>query len=139
MPSAHEFSVNVDELFRNRNCLFWILNILGWAGYLVAAWLGALAHEKPESYFALVTATALVGFMTTIPMRYLYRKLWSGPVLVLGAGMLVTSYVVAFGWRWVQNLWYWDWAKHGWRPEEFMDYVSGVMGSFYIMLCWSGL
>lgn len=97
-PATHEFSVNVDELFRNRNRLFWILNISGWVGYVLAAWLGALAHEKPESYFVLIAATALVGFFVTIPMRYLYRKLWSGSVLALGAGMLVTSYVVSLGW-----------------------------------------
>ncbi len=131
--------MNVDELFQNRNRLFWILNISGWTGYVMASWLGALAHEKPESYFVLIAAAALVAFFATIPMRYLYRRLWSGPVLALGAGMLLTSYVVAFGWRWIHNLWYWDWVKGGWRPDEFMDYISGVMGSFYIMLCWSGL
>ena len=139
MPLIREPPLNADKLFRNRNRLFWILNISGWTGYVMTAWLGALAHEKPESYFVLIAAVALVGFFVTIPMRYLYRKLWSGPVLVLGAGMLVTSYVVSLGWRWVHNLWYWDWVKGGWRPEEFITYISGVMGSFYIMLCWSGL
>ena len=139
MPLIREPPLNADKLFRNRNRLFWILNISGWTGYVMTAWLGALAHEKPESYFVLIAAVALVGFFVTIPMRYLYRKLWSGPVLVLGAGMLVTSYVVSLGWRWVHNLWYWDWVKGGWRPEEFVAYISGVMGSFYIMLCWSGL
>jgi len=90
--------LNANELFQNRNRLFWALNISGWAGYLVAAWLGALAHEKPESYFALVAATALAAFVATIPMRYLYRRLWNASVLILGAGMLLTSYVVALGW-----------------------------------------
>jgi len=131
--------MNANELFQNRNRLFWALNISGWAGYLIAAWLGALAHEKPESYFALVAATALAAFVATIPMRYLYRRLWNASVLTLGAGMLLTSYVVALGWRWLHNLWYWDWVKGGWRPEELVDYVSGIMGSFYILLCWSGL
>jgi len=139
MPSANEFHLNAKDLFRNRNRLFWALNISGWAGYLIAAWLGALAHEKPESYFVLIAATALVGFSATIPMRHLYRKLWSGPVLALGTGMLVTSYVVSLGWWGTHNIWYWDWVKGGWRPDDFMGYINGVMGSFYIMLCWSGL
>ena len=135
----NELLLNINELFRDRNRLFWILNISGWTGYLVAAWLGALAHEKPESYFDLATATALVGFIATIPMRHLYRKLWSRSVLTLGAGMLFTSYGVAIVWWLIHNLWYWDWVKGGWRPEELTSYVSGVMGAFYIMLCWSGL
>ena len=131
--------MTVDDLFRNRERLFWMLNAAGWTGYTLAAWLGALAHEKPESYFAVIFATAISGFIFTIPMRYLYRQLWRRSPLTLSAGMIVTSYVVAFAWKWLQNVWYWDWVKDGWRPEELMSYVGGIMGSFYILLCWSGL
>jgi len=131
--------VNVDQLFRDRGRLFWILNIAGWTGYTLAAWLGALAHEKPESYFAVIVAAAITGLIITIPMRSIYRRLWSRSPLTLAAGLLVTSYVIAFGWRWLQNYLYYDWVKNSWQPEHVMDYVSGVMGSFYILLCWSGL
>ncbi len=131
--------VTLDDLLRNRQRLFWILNVGGWTGYTIAAWLGALAHEKPDSYFAVILVTALTGFAATLPMRALYQRLWSRPPLVLAAGIIGTCYVVAFGWRWLSNSLYWDWVKDGWRPEHMMDFVSGVMGSFYIMLCWSGL
>ena len=54
--------------------------------------------------------------------------------------MLLTSYVVALGWRVLHNLLYWDWVKHGWRPDDdWMYYFSSVLGSFYVTLCWSGL
>ena len=131
--------MTVDELFRNRERLFWMLNLAGWTGYTLAAWLGALAHEKPESYFAVILSTAAAGFVFTIPMRYLYRRLWRRSPLILSLGMLVTCYAVAFGWKILQNVWYWDWVKGGWRPDHLVDYYGGVMGSFYIMLCWSGL
>ena len=131
--------VKFDHLFRDRGRLFWILNIAGWAGYTLAAWLGALAHEKPESYFAVILATAVSGFAATIPMRYLYQRLWSRSPLTLALGMIVTCYVIALGWKWLQNILYYDWVKNDWQPEQFMDYVGGVLGSFYILLCWSGL
>jgi len=131
--------MNVDRLFRDRGRLFWILNISGWTGYIFAAWLGALAHEKPEAYFAVIFATGLMGFVITIPMRWMYRRLWSRSPLALAIGMLLTSYVLAFAWRWPQNFLYYDWVKKSWQPEHLMGYVSGVMGSFYILLCWSGL
>ena len=131
--------MNVDQLFRDRRRLFWILNIVGWTGYTLAAWLGALAHEKPEAYFAVIVATAVTALIITLPMRWIYRRLWSRSPLTLAAGLLVTSYVIAFGWRWLQNYLYYDWVKNSWQPEHVMDYVSGVMGSFYILLCWSGL
>jgi two-component system LytT family sensor kinase len=131
--------VNLDELFRDRGRLFWILNISGWTGYALAAWLGALAHEKPEAYFAVIAAAAASGFLATLGMRLLYRAMWSRSVIALGATMLTTSYVLAFGWQWLRNVLYYDWVKNNWQPEHLMDYVGGVLGSFYIMLCWSGL
>ncbi|MCH9694066.1 MAG: histidine kinase [Gammaproteobacteria bacterium] len=131
--------LQADHFFRNRGRLFWVLNTAGWAGYTVAAWLGALAHEKPESYFAVIAATALAGFVVTFPLRLLYRKLWRESPLLLASGMLFGCYSVALGWRWLQNVLYWDWVKGSWRPEHLVDYVSGIMGSFYVLLCWSGL
>lgn len=128
-----------DHFLRDRERLFWILNGAGWVGYTLAAWLGALAHEKPESYFAVIAATAISGFLLTILMRYFYHRLWSKEPTTLVVGMLIVSYTLAIGWRWLQNILYYDWVKNSWQPEHFMDYVGGVMGSFYILLCWSGL
>ncbi|HKJ21007.1 MAG TPA: histidine kinase [Woeseiaceae bacterium] len=127
------------ELLRDRGRLFWILNISGWSGYALGAWLGALAHEKPEAYFAVIVASAVSGFLATLMLRSLYQKLWSRSVAVLGTATLVTCYVIAFFWQWLRNVLYYDWVKNDWQPEHLMDYVGGVMGSFYIMLCWSGL
>ena len=131
--------MKLDYLIRDRGRLFWVLNITGWAGYTLAAWLGALAHEKPESYFAVIVATAVSGFLITLPMRFLFRRLWDCALVKLAASMIAACYVLAFGWRWLQNFLYYDWVKNSWQPEHLMDYVSGVMGSFYILLCWSGL
>lgn len=128
-----------DDLLRNRQRLFWILNIGGWVGYAIAALVGAVAHEKPESYFAVVAAISVIGFILTLPMRRIYQHLWRRPPLMLAVGTLATSYVVGLFWRWIHNLLYYDWVKNDWQPEHLMDYVGGVMGSFYIMLCWSGL
>jgi len=131
--------VNLDDLFRDRGRLFWILNVSGWTGYALAAWLGALAHEKPEAYFAVILAAAVSGFIGTLPLRSLYRWLWSRSVIMLGSATLVACYVIAFFWQWLRNVLYYDWVKNSWQPEHLMDYVGGVLGSFYIMLCWSGL
>ncbi len=128
-----------ESLLRDRGRLFWTLNIGGWLGYTLTAWLGAFAHEKPESYFAVISATAVVGFLLTLPLRSLFRQLWKRPVGVMAVAMVVVCYVFALGWRWLHNVLYWDWVKQSWQPEHLMDYVSGVMGSFYILLCWSGL
>lgn len=131
--------LNVENVVRDRSRLFWILNIGGWTGYTLAAWLGALAHEKPEAYFLVILGTAVAGLVITVFLRLIYRDLWNRSLFVLVGGILVASYVFSFGWQWLHNLMYWDWVKQAWRPEHLMDYVSGILGSFYILLCWSGL
>jgi two-component system LytT family sensor kinase len=131
--------VKVDRLVRDRGRLFWILNLAGWAGYTLAAWMGALAHEKPESYFDVIFAVAVAGLIISILLRLIYRQLWGRSPLTLAVGMLVACYVFSFGWQWLHNVLYWDWVKNSWRPEHLMDFVSGILGSFYILLCWSGL
>lgn len=131
--------MKVDRLVRDRGRLFWILNLAGWAGYTLAAWMGALAHEKPESYFDVIFAVAVAGLIISILLRLIYRQLWGRSPLTLAVGMLVACYVFSFGWQWLHNVLYWDWVKNSWRPEHLMDFVSGILGSFYILLCWSGL
>lgn len=131
--------VNVEQLVRDRGRLFWVLNIAGWAGYTLAAWLGALAHEKPESYFAVIFVTAVVGLIITIFLRLVYRELWSRSLIALAIGIIIASYVFSFGWILLHNIMYWDWVKEGWRPEDLADYVGGILGRFYVLLCWSGL
>jgi hypothetical protein len=131
--------VTLNELLRDRGRLFWILNISGWVCYMLAAWLGALAHEKPESYFAVIAAVAVAGFLITLLLRAVNRRLWSRSPATLAMGLIASCYVTALGWRWLTNVLYYDWVKNNWQPEHLMDYVGGVMGSFYILLCWSGL
>ncbi len=131
--------MTLNEFLRNRGRFFWILNLAGWSGYVLAAYLGALAHEKPDAYIDVIVAMAVAGFLLTIPMRYLYRRLWGKSPVAIAMGVIVTSYVLAFGWRWFANSIYFAWVKHGWKPDHWTDYIGGVMGSFYILLCWSGL
>jgi H+/Cl- antiporter ClcA len=106
---------------------------------MLAAWLGALAHEKPESYFAVIAAMTVTGFLITLLLRAVNRRLWSRSPATLAMGLIASCYVTALGWRWLSNVLYYDWVKNNWQPQHLMDYVGGVMGSFYILLCWSGL
>lgn len=127
------------ELLQDRNRLFWVLNMAGWTGYVVAAYLGALAHEKPDAYIAVILVSAVAGFFLTIPMRYAYGALWGRSPWLIAGSTITISYGLALLWRWFSNELYYEWVKNGWQPEHFADHISGVLGSFYILLCWSGL
>lgn len=129
----------LNELFKNRERAFWFLNVLGWGGYTMAAYLGAITHEKPDTYIAVSVAAGLIGFVTSVPMRYAYRALWNRAPWQVAGGVLLVSYLAASVWRFFHNQLYWDWVKGGYTPEDFMTNLDGVTGSFYVLLCWSGL
>ena len=66
---------------------------------MLTDYLGALAHEKPDSYIAVIVATALFGFLLTIPMRLLYRRLWERSPVTIAVGVIVTSCLLPPGAR----------------------------------------
>ena len=127
------------ELTRDRGRLFWALNIFGWLGYLLANYAGTIGHDKPGSYFVYITAVAAVGLILSLLMRLVYRKLWASPPLVISIGVLATSFATAAIWKIFSNVVYLEMFKDGWRPDSVWWYISYVMASFYVTLCWSGL
>jgi two-component sensor histidine kinase len=129
----------VQRVLENRNRLFWVLQFAGWTGYFLAAWLGALAHEKPPTYGLVLMAYAIIGFIFTTGMRYVCRWLWTRPVTQLAIGTVLITYLVALPWKWLSNEAYWALVKDGWRPTELLSYISGVTGAFYVLMCWTGL
>jgi two-component sensor histidine kinase len=129
----------IKVLLENRNRLFWTLQLAGWAGYTLAGWLGALAHEKPTTYGWVIVVTAVSGLLLTSGMRYGLRWLWGRPPRIQAVGALAICYAVALPWKAFSNQAYWTLIKDGWTPVHRLDYVSGVTGAFYVLLCWTGL
>ncbi len=119
--------------------LFWWLQIGGWGGYTLAAYLEALAHEKPDAYTLVILATAASGALMTIMLRYVYHALEKCSMRVLAVSAIIICYATALGWRLFSNLMYWEIIKHGYRPSHNYDYFGGSVGSFYVLMCWSGL
>ncbi|MEN7343091.1 MAG: histidine kinase [Pseudomonadota bacterium] len=131
--------MNVKNYFIDRRRFYWTLNIAGWLGFVTTAYIGALAHEKPDAYLTVIAGTAIVGFLLTIPLRAIYHWLWPRTPLTIAAGSLLVCFGFALIWVFIENELYWTLIKHGWHPESWFSRFGGVMGSFYILLCWSGL
>mgnify|MGYP001796497410 CR=1 FL=1 len=127
-----------DYLFDRRR-FYWTLNLGGWLGFVTTAYIGALAHEKPPSYLTVIGGTAVVGLLLTVPLRAIYHRLWPRSPLQIATGSLIVCFVFALIWVFVENELYWTLVKHGWHPDSLLRRFAGVMGSFYILLCWSGL
>lgn len=123
----------------DRRRFYWTLNIAGWLGFVTTAYVGALAYEKPDSYLTVIGGTAIVGFLLTVPLRAIYHRLWPRTPLQIATGSLLVCFVLALIWVFIENELYWTLVKNGWHPDSWFSRFGGVMGSFYLLLCWSGL
>src|SRR4029077_14157052 len=94
----------LEQLRSSRNVLFWSLHAAGCAAYGMTQYFGALLYEKPSSYARVIAAAAVSGFILSMPMRFIYRRLWGRPPRTMIVGVLATCYITALGLRIVINL-----------------------------------
>src|SRR5918994_7518279 len=123
----------------NRNVLFWSLHAAGWAAYAISQYFGALLYEKPVSYQQVIAIAAVAGFVLSMPMRYIYRRLWGlspGKTLL---GVAVTCYVTALALRTVINISYRQLVEPEWRFKTLFEFAQGALSTMYLLLCWSAL
>jgi two-component system, LytTR family, sensor kinase len=129
------------EQFRsNRNVLFWSLHAAGWGAYAITQYFGALLYEKPSSYAQVIVVAAIAGFVLSMPMRYIYRRLWGRPPRAIVTGVLVTCYITALAIRMVINLAYQHLVEPDWQVKTLFElFASGAISTTYLLLCWSAL
>jgi two-component system, LytTR family, sensor kinase len=132
MPTLEQFRTN-------RNRLFWSLHAAGWATYGLTQYSGALLYDKPAGYARVIAVSALAGFLLSVPMRYIYRRLWSQPPRVLILGVLATCYITALPLRSVINLSYKIFVEPDWQARTLFELFGGALSTTYLLLCWSGL
>ena len=132
MPTLEQFRTN-------RNVLFWSLHAAGWAIYGLTQYSGALFYDKPAGYARVIAVSALAGFLLSVPMRYIYRRLWRQPPQIMILGVLATCYVTALPLRSVVNLSYKIFVEPDWQARTLFELFGGALSTTYLLLCWSGL
>jgi hypothetical protein len=131
--------MTLDDLRRNRNMLFWALHVLGWVSYGMAQYAGALLYDKPAAYLKVLAIAVGSGFVLSMPLRYLYRRLWGMQPAVIVVGVLLSSWVTALAWRVVINLSYSRLVEDWLGKEPWHAVFGGAISGTYLLLCWSGL
>ena len=127
------------QLLAGRERQFWVLQTAGWALYFAAAWVSAMTYDKPTPYYDVILGAAVSGFLLTIPLRYVYRRLWVATPAVMIVGTLLASYLVGLAWALIKNLVYWNIFKPDYTPDHWVSYFFGAVTGTYVILCWSGL
>jgi sensor histidine kinase YesM len=129
----------LDQFRTSRNVLFWSLHAAGWAAYGISQYFGALLYEKPASYARVIVVSALAGFVLSMPMRYIYQRLWNRPPRTMIFGVLATCYITALGLRFVINLSYKIFVEPDWQARTLFEFFGGALSTTYLLLCWSVL
>ena len=127
----------LEQIRSNRNVLFWSLHAAGWAAYGISQYFGALLYESSSSYARMIAVSATAGFLLSVPMRYIYRRLWGRPPRTLILGVLVTCYITGLALRVVINLSYRQFVDPTWHAQTLFELFGGALSSTYLLLCWS--
>ncbi|RUO31809.1 sensor histidine kinase [Aliidiomarina sedimenti] len=131
--------MNWRQLFDDRNKFFWVLQLTGWIGYGLIQYLGSFTQEMRDIYMVIVALGAYAGFLLTIPLRYLYRRIWNRRPAWLFLVVLVASFVTAALWAVIDNATNWEIYRFGYRPINPLFYFNYTIAKWYIILSWSGL
>jgi two-component system, LytTR family, sensor kinase len=131
--------LTLEQIRSNRNVLFWSLHAAGWAAYGLTQYLGGLFYDKPSDYARVFAASAVAGFVLSMPMRYIYRRLWDHPLRTRIIGVLATCYITALALRAVINLCYITFVDPNWKPQTLFELFGGTLSTTYLLVCWSVL
>ncbi len=136
---------SLDRLVKNRNALFWALQISGWLGYAITQYLGTLLYENKyeqmKGYTAVIVVAAVSGFLLSLELRYIFRRLWTLSPRAMIFGALLSCYLFALVWRVIINSAYLQFTSDSmeWVMKSPLEFFSNAMASTYLLLCWTAL
>jgi signal transduction histidine kinase len=136
---------SLDPLLKNRTALFWTLHIGGWLAYALSQYLGTLLYdtkyEHMQGYATVIVIAAISGFLLSLELRYIYRRLWSrSPRVTVGVALL-SCYVFALVWRVIINSSYLQFTSDSmeWEMKSGLEFFANALQSTYLFLCWTGI
>lgn len=140
----------LERHFRSSESQFWGLQIFGWVGWSTAGALQWSTWNDSPMLIPLYVAAGLGGLILTSVLRWVYRAIWDQQLVLRMATALAAALVFSALWQVEKNIVLWSFmpdlyakdAEHmadaSWLGQLGM-YLSGMLPSFYIIICWSGL
>jgi len=122
--------VNWKELIENRNRLFWLVHTAGWFGFALVHYLGSLLHDLRDIFVVIIFLNAYAGWLLSIPLRYLYKRIWNFSPIKIVIIVVLSSYVIGVLWQVIQNINHWEIYRHGYRPDFILYYTKNSIFAF---------
>ena len=119
-----------------RQQAFWLLHLAGWSAYFAQGCLYAVAHGKPSGYW-VVPATATMGALVTLGLRFVLRSYWNLPPRRLLALMIPLVLASSAAIDFVTREALVDFCETC-RPTTRLEFVAYSLGYIYVVLAWVG-
>jgi len=125
--------------------LFWTLHVAGWLAYGLSQYLGTLLYEneyeKMAGYITVIVIATVSGFLLSLELRYIYRRLWTRSPRAIIVGALFSCYLFALVWRVIINSAYLQYTSDSmkWEMHSALEFFGNAISSTYLLLCWTGI
>ncbi len=88
------------RLINDDGALFWLLQVTGWVGISLLTYLSlSVPYDQYEwSYLAHNVSQSALGFVLSVPLRYLYRAVWHWSIYLRLVVVLGAAIVFALAW-----------------------------------------
>ncbi len=88
------------RLINDDGALFWLLQVTGWVGISLLTYLSlSVPYDQYEwSYLAHNVSQSALGFVLSVPLRYLYRAVWHWSIYLRLVIVLGAAIVFALAW-----------------------------------------
>jgi two-component system LytT family sensor kinase len=123
---------------------FWLLHSLGWLGYAALHYLSALSYGKHWSYFVVSLASGAMGFVLTLGLRYLLKRVWGMAPGRFAAAVAAGVFAVAFIWAILYVEMAVPYCLRFHPPSECVmkmpwGYIGYIGSLLYVCLSWTGI
>ncbi len=132
------FFQQFDLATQSQQSLFWILQLLGWGAYFIVSslTLTLFYNELSFTYLAYNAVRAGLGIILTLPLRFIYAKLWSKPIIIRVLLVLLSAAMLSVIWTLLSIEAYQTMTA---QYIAMSDYGGWIYSSFFIFISWAAL
>lgn len=126
------------KLLSNDDALFWGLQAAGWTGISLLTYLSlSVPYDQYElSYLAHNVSQSALGFVLSVPLRYVYRGIWEWPGYLRLAVAVLSAIVFAAVWSALRlQLFMMMTGETGLWP----DFGGWLFPSLFVFFTWAAL
>ena len=126
------------RVISNDSNLFWILHASGWLGISLITYLSlSLPYDQFEfAYLAHNLSQSVVGMMLSLPMRYLFQRIWGWRLMSRLLVIVLSSVVLSSLWAALRLLLFMLMTG---ESELWADFGGWLFPSIFVFLTWAAL